>query len=66
MLYSPVSIPLLHGQAGILDELLLFGAPLLVVIIILVVASRRARKNVKPRERAPQDTTADPPGSPKV
>ena len=31
MLYSP----LFHGAAGILDELLLFGAPLLVVLIIL-------------------------------
>jgi hypothetical protein len=47
MLYSP----LLHGSVGILDELLLFGAPLIVAIIILVIASRRARAQNQPRER---------------
>jgi hypothetical protein len=47
MLYSP----LLHGSVGILDELLLFGAPLIVAIIILVIASRRARAQNPPRER---------------
>ena len=51
MLHSPAFIPLLHGEVGILDELLLFGAPLVVVIIILAIASRRARKNAQPRER---------------
>jgi hypothetical protein len=64
MLYAPAFLPLLHGAAGILDELLLFGAPLLVVIIILVIASRRARKNAKPRERSPQNTANEPPRSP--
>jgi hypothetical protein len=54
MLYSPIFNPLLHGAAGILDELLLFGAPLVVVIIILAIASRRARKNAQPRERLPK------------
>ena len=43
MLYSPTFIPLFHGAAGIIDEVLLFGAPLVVVLIILVIASRRAR-----------------------
>ncbi len=47
MLYSP----LLHGSAGVLDELLLFGTPLIVAIIILVIASRRARALDPPRER---------------
>jgi cytochrome c-type biogenesis protein CcmH/NrfF len=61
MLYSPAFLPLLHGEAGILDELLLFGVPLLVVIIMLVIASRRARKNVPPRERTPRDMTRKPP-----
>jgi cytochrome c-type biogenesis protein CcmH/NrfF len=64
MLYSPIFIPLLHGEVGILDELLLFGAPLIVVIIILAIASRRARKNAKPRERPPQNTSNRPPRSP--
>jgi hypothetical protein len=54
MLYSSTFTPLLHGTAGILDELLLFGAPLVVVIIILAIASRRARKNAQPRERPPR------------
>ncbi len=47
MLYSPLA----HGSAGILDELLLFGAPLIVALIILVIASRRARAQNQPRER---------------
>ncbi len=47
MFYSP----LLHGEAGILDELLVFGAPLIVVIVILVINSRRARQQPPPRER---------------
>ena len=63
MLYSPIFIPLLHGEVGILDELLLFGAPLIVVIIILAIASRRARKNAKPRERATRDSSVDSPHS---
>ncbi len=47
MLFSP----LYHGSAGILDELLMFGAPLIVVLIILVINSRRARQQQPPRER---------------
>jgi hypothetical protein len=65
MLYSPIFIPLLHGQAGILDEVLLFGAPLLVVLIILAMASRRAKKNIRSRERTPQDSPDQPPSSKK-
>ena len=64
MLNSLVFIPLLHGQAGILDELLLFTAPLLVVTIILIIASRRARKNAQPRERSSHNAPNDPPDLP--
>lgn len=35
--------PLRHGQNGILDEVLLFGAPLIVTVLILVISSKRAR-----------------------
>jgi hypothetical protein len=63
MLYSPVFTPLYHGAAGILDELLLFGAPLVAVIIILAIASRRARKSAPPRERPPRDASIQPPHS---
>ncbi len=58
MLALPIFAPLLHGATGILDELLLFGAPIVVVIVILAIASRRARKNAPPRERtrAPSQT----------
>ncbi len=64
MLYSLIFTPQLHGAAGILDELLLFGAPLVVVIIILAIASRRARKNASPRQRTPRDPSTRPPQSP--
>jgi hypothetical protein len=60
MLYLFAFLPLVHGQAGILDELLLFGAPLVVVIIILVMARRRVRKNATPRERAPRENIQPP------
>jgi hypothetical protein len=62
MLYSPVFTPLYHGAAGILDELLLFGAPLVAVIIILVIASQRARKNapLKERTRSPSQSVQPP------
>jgi hypothetical protein len=62
MLFSPSLIPLLHGQVGILDELLFFGTPLVVAIIILAVASKRAKARAQPRERqrstgpAPENT----------
>ncbi len=56
MLYSP----LYHGSLGVLDELLLFGAPLIVAIIILVVASQRARKQQPPRERTREHSTEEP------
>jgi len=62
MLYSPMFSPLLHGAAGILDELLLCGAPLVVVIIILAIASRRARQKAQPRERS----TREPPKPPQA
>jgi hypothetical protein len=53
LLLSPIWLdavlsPLRHGQNGILDEVLLFGAPLVVTLLILVISSRRARGN---RER---------------
>ena len=65
MLDAPTFIPLFHGAAGILDELL-FGAPLIVVIIILVIASRRARQNAQPRERSPRESTTKPPQPPEA
>lgn len=66
MLNSPVFIPLLHGAAGILDELLLFCVPLLVVIIILAIASQRARKKEPLRERPARDAPAKPPNPPEA
>ncbi|HTP10972.1 MAG TPA: hypothetical protein VMP08_22110 [Anaerolineae bacterium] len=64
MLYSPIFVPLTHGAVGILDELLLFGAPLVVVIIILTIASRRARRNAPLHQRAPRATQSDSPKTP--
>jgi hypothetical protein len=59
MFASPIFIPLLHGASGILDELLLFSAPLVAVIVILVIASHRARKNASLRERPPHDASSN-------
>lgn len=66
MLYSPTFSLLFHGASGILDDLLLFGAPLVVVIVILAIASRRARQNAQPRERAPRDAATKPPKPPEA
>jgi hypothetical protein len=66
MLYLFAFLPLVHGQAGILDELLLFGAPLVVVIIILAIARRRARKNATPRERVTRGTPSGPSDPPQA
>ena len=55
MLYSPLT----HGAVGLLDELILFGAPLLVVLIILVINSRRARQQHPPRERERKENPRD-------
>ncbi len=57
MVYSPFFVPLLHGQVGILDELLVFCLPLVVAAIILVIASSRARKRAIPRERVRPEPT---------
>jgi hypothetical protein len=53
VLFSPPLLgglpsPLRHGQNGILDEVLLFSAPIVVTLLILLISSRRARGN---RER---------------
>jgi hypothetical protein len=69
MLNSPELIPAFHGAAGILDELLLFAAPLVVVFIILAIASRRARRNATARgnathQRPPRDPAPHPPDRP--
>lgn len=68
MLTSPVFLPLLHGEAGLLDEVLLFGAPILVLIVILVIASRRSRHKPAARARARSDSAppddAAPPTKP--
>jgi len=52
--------PLRHGQNGILDEVLLFGAPIAVTLLILVIASHRARGNrERVRIHTASGTTAD-------
>ena len=56
MLTSPVFLPLLHGESGWLDEVLLFGAPLFVLIVILVIASRRSRNKPAARTRTRSDS----------
>ena len=55
MLYAPLT----HGAVGLLDELILFGAPLLVVLIILVINRRRARQQHPPRERERKENHRD-------
>ena len=55
MLYSP----LFHGTAGILDELLLITAPLVVAVTILIIASRRARARSGDRQRPTRQPPRD-------
>jgi chromate transport protein ChrA len=55
--------PMLHGSAGILDEVLVYCLPLIVLLIILSAVSRRARKR-QSRDRIRRDKPAadDKPG----
>ena len=50
--------PLRHGQSGILDEVLLFAAPLVVVLTILMISSRR-RRSQQQRVRARSEENAN-------
>lgn len=52
--------PLRHGQNGILDEVLLFGAPIVVTLLILVISSWRARgSQERVRIRTTRGITSD-------
>lgn len=55
--------PMLHGSAGILDEVLVYCLPLSVLLIILSVVSHRTRKR-QSRDRIRRDRPAaeDTPG----
>jgi hypothetical protein len=65
ILFSPPLLgdlpsPLRHGQNGILDEVLLFTAPIIVTLTILVISSRRARgSQERVRIRSASGITAD-------
>jgi hypothetical protein len=45
VLASPLTSPTLHGQIGILDELVLFCLPVVIAILVLAFSARRARQN---------------------
>ena len=51
----PISLfsPVLHGQLGIVDELLLFCLPVVIAIVVLAMTSQRAqRKQERTRTRS--------------
>ncbi len=53
----PISLfaPVLHGQLGIVDELLLFCLPVVIAIAVLAMTSQRARrKQERTRMRSEQ------------
>jgi len=53
-------LPSLHGELGVVDELLLFCLPLVVVLVILAATSQRARqKQERMRSRADADSHGD-------
>ena len=53
MLASALLSPPLHGELGVVDELLLFCLPLVVVLVILATTAQRARrKEERMRSRA--------------
>ena len=44
MLVLSLLSPALHGELGVVDELLLFCLPLVVVLVILAATAQRARR----------------------
>jgi cytochrome c-type biogenesis protein CcmH/NrfF len=58
MLALPFLSPVLHGQLGALDEVLLFCLPVVVAIVVLAVAARSARRReerARNRDRATEE-----------
>jgi len=51
MLKSLVASPLLHGQLGAVDEILMFCLPVVVAIVVLALSARRARRGEQTRAR---------------
>jgi cytochrome c-type biogenesis protein CcmH/NrfF len=56
MLVLSLLSPALHGELGVVDELLLFCLPLVVVLVILAVTAQRARRK---QERMRSQTKAE-------
>jgi cytochrome c-type biogenesis protein CcmH/NrfF len=55
--YADVLIsPALHGELGVLDELLLFCLPLVVVLVVLALTAQRSRRK---QERMRSQTKAE-------
>ena len=63
MLTITLLSPPLHGQLGVLDELLLFCLPVVIAIIALAMTSQRARqKQERTRTRSRTSDALDPHG----
>lgn len=56
LLANVLFLPSLHGELGVVDELLLFCLPLVVVLVVLAATAQRARRK---QERMRSQTKAE-------
>ncbi|MGH2593353.1 MAG: hypothetical protein ACRDGG_07555 [Anaerolineae bacterium] len=59
MLTKVLTSPPLHGQLGVLDELILFCLPVVIAIVVLAMTSQRARQKHERTQTRPRKSDYD-------